>query len=96
MMRLTEFEKTVIFKAITAEDAAARVFVFGSRVNDKARGGDIDLLVLSEQFNRKNVRAARWRMVEELGEQKIDILTSVDGSEPFVKMIKEQAEEITT
>lgn len=95
-MRLTEFEKTVIFKAITAEDAAACVYMFGSRAKDDVRGGDIDLLVLSEQYNRKNARAARWQMVEQLGEQKIDILTSVDGNEPFVKMIKEQAEEITT
>lgn len=95
-MRLTEFEKTVIFKAITAEDAAARVFVFGSRADDNARGGDIDLLVLSERFSRSNIRAARWRMLEQLGEQKIDILTSTDGSEPFVRMIKQQAQEITT
>lgn len=93
-MRLSEFEKTVIFNAITAEDASARVFVFGSRADDTARGGDIDLLVLSDRFNRGKIRAARWRMLEQLGEQKIDILTSADGSEPFVCMIKQQAQEI--
>lgn len=94
-MRLSEFEKTVIFKAITAEDAAARVFLFGSRLDDAARGGDIDLLVLSGSFDKKRQRAARWRIVEKLGEQKIDIVSSVDGSEPFVQMIRQGAEEIT-
>ncbi|MDX3773638.1 nucleotidyltransferase domain-containing protein [Chromatiaceae bacterium AAb-1] len=94
-MRLTDFEKKVIIKAITAEDATARVFVFGSRADDSARGGDIDLLVLSGRFNKKLKRAARWQIVEELGEQKIDIVTSVDGTEPFVRLIRERAEEIT-
>ncbi|KUM52490.1 nucleotidyltransferase domain-containing protein [Rheinheimera sp. EpRS3] len=94
-MRLSEFEKTVIFKAITAEDASARVFLFGSRVDDSACGGDIDLLVLSGGFDKKRQRAARWRILEKLGEQKIDIVSSADGSEPFVKMIRGSAEEIT-
>lgn len=94
-MRLSEFEKTVIFNAITAEDSSARVFLFGSRVDDAACGGDIDLLVLAGGFDKKRQRAARWRMLEKLGEQKIDIVSSVDGSEPFVQMIRERAEEIT-
>ena len=94
-MRLTDYEKTVIFNAVTAEDAAARVFVFGSRADDTARGGDIDLLVLSGRFDKKRQRAVRWTIVERLGEQKIDIVTSVDGNEPFVRLIREQAQEIT-
>lgn len=94
-MRLSEFEKTVIFKAITAEDANARVFLFGSRTDDAARGGDIDLLVLSNGFDKKQQRAARWHIVEQLGEQKIDIVTSVDGTEPFIRLIRQRAEEIT-
>jgi len=85
----------VIFKAITAEDASARVFLFGSRVDDSVCGGDIDLLVLSGGFDKKRQRAARWRILEKLGEQKIDIVSSADGSELFVKMIRESAEEIT-
>ncbi|OZB42541.1 MAG: DNA polymerase III subunit beta, partial [Alishewanella sp. 34-51-39] len=37
-------------------------------------GGDIDLLVLSQHFDKQKLRAARWRILEQLGEQKIDII----------------------
>lgn len=94
-MRLTDYERSVIFSAITAEDANAKVFLFGSRTNDSAKGGDIDLLVLSNTFNRQKLRAARWKIQEQLGEQKIDIITSTDGNEPFVKLIQPTAEELT-
>lgn len=94
-MRLSNFEKSVIFNAITTEDANARVFLFGSRTDDTSRGGDIDLLVLSKNFSREKLRTARWRILEQLGEQKIDIITSIDGTEPFVKLIKHKAEELT-
>lgn len=46
-------------------------------------GGDIDLLVLSQHFDKQKLRAARWRILEQLGEQKIDIIASADGSEPL-------------
>ncbi|EHR41327.1 nucleotidyltransferase domain-containing protein [Alishewanella jeotgali] len=94
-MRLSDYEKSVIFKAITAEDANAKVFLFGSRADDNARGGDIDLLVLSQHFDKQKLRAARWRILEQLGEQKIDIIASADGSEPFVQLIKPTAEELS-
>ncbi|CAM5209859.1 nucleotidyltransferase domain-containing protein [Alishewanella longhuensis] len=69
-MRLSDYEKSVIFKAITAEDANAKVFLYGSRTDNNARGGDIDLLVLSKHFNKQKLRAARWRIVEQLGRAK--------------------------
>lgn len=94
-MRLSDYEKSVIFKAITAEDANAKVFLFGSRTDNNAKGGDIDLLVLSQHFNKQKLRAARWRILEQLGEQKIDIIASVDGLEPFVQLIKPTAEELS-
>ncbi|CAM5193390.1 nucleotidyltransferase domain-containing protein [Alishewanella longhuensis] len=69
-MRLSDYEKSVIFKAITAEDANAKVFLYGSRTDNNARGGDIDLLVLSKHFNKQKLRAARWRIVEQILESK--------------------------
>ena len=93
-MRLTDLEKQVILNAVRAEESSARVFVFGSRIDDAKQGGDIDLLVLSEHFDKYKVRNARWRMQEILGEQKIDILFSKEGSESFVSMIMQQAQEL--
>lgn len=77
-MRLTrKMIKVIVDKAksIVGDDAA--IWVFGSRVNDELRGGDIDLLI---EVNRKLENrvasacqiAAKIQMV--LGEQRLDIL----------------------
>jgi predicted nucleotidyltransferase len=45
-MRLTEIQTQVIRQiALEAAGAEARVRVFGSRLDDSARGGDLDLLL---------------------------------------------------
>lgn len=53
-----------------------KVYLFGSRLDDTKRGGDIDLLVRSEGI-KKGV-LARIRMIAQLkyllGDQKIDII----------------------
>ncbi|NOY68700.1 MAG: hypothetical protein GXP53_04315 [Deltaproteobacteria bacterium] len=49
-MRLTEKEKTVILQALRRIDPGARVYLFGSRKDDNAKGGDIDLLISSSRM----------------------------------------------
>ncbi len=53
------------------------VMVFGSRIDDFARGGDIDLLILSEspivQRERKALKLVA-RLQIRLGDQPIDVL----------------------
>ena len=55
----------------------ASVYVFGSRVDDSARGGDIDLLVRLEkpqaETERKIIRLVA-RLQIRLGDQPIDVL----------------------
>ena len=46
-MRLTDQEKEAIVNSIKSIDKDAEVYLFGSRVNDSERGGDIDILILS-------------------------------------------------
>jgi predicted nucleotidyltransferase len=82
-MRLSEHQRAVI------RDAAAEVFgpdarvrLFGSRLDDQARGGDIDLLVeCPVEVENPGLRAARFsaRIQMRLGEQKIDVLTVCPG-----------------
>ena len=50
--------------------------MFGSRVRDDAKGGDIDLLIISEILNRKRLRSLRLRLQDCLGERKIDLVVS--------------------
>jgi predicted nucleotidyltransferase len=45
-MRLTTNQITAIREEAGRLDPHAEVFLFGSRVDDSARGGDVDLLVV--------------------------------------------------
>jgi predicted nucleotidyltransferase len=88
-MRLNEYEKKAILDSCGLYDSKAVVYLFGSRVDDAKKGGDIDLLVMSEKLTRDDRRAIRLRLHELLGEQKIDIIIAFDDSDPFVKMALE-------
>jgi|SanBayMetagenome_1026888.scaffolds.fasta_scaffold54825_2 predicted nucleotidyltransferase len=55
----------------------ARVILFGSRTDDRVRGGDIDLLVqAAHEVAQPTLKTARlWAALQlRLGEQKIDIV----------------------
>ena len=88
-MRLNEYEIKSILDSCRLYDSNAIVYLFGSRVDDTKKGGDIDLLVMSDKLTRDNKRAIRIRLHELLGEQKIDIIVAVDDSDPFVRMALE-------
>lgn len=77
-MRLTPDQATAI-KRLTAEQfgpgAAARLF--GSRLEDRARGGDVDLLVdVSDPIEEPALRAARLaaRISRYLAGRRVDVL----------------------
>ena len=65
------------------------MYLFGSRVDDSKKGGDIDLLVMSDRLTRDDKRRIKTRLYELIGEQKIDILLAADDSDPFVKLALE-------
>lgn len=85
-MRLKEFEQKAIVSCIKELDEHACVYLFGSRVDDAKRGGDIDLLIISQALSRDDKRRIRSKLFEALGEQKIDIVIASDDSDPFVKL----------
>ena len=91
-MRLSEEERIFLKKCAKRIDEEAEVFLFGSRVDDEKRGGDIDLLVVSKKFDRKKVRQLRLDFFKRFGEQKIDIVVDDGGwKEPFHRIIRDQA-----
>ena len=77
-MRLTADQARLIREAVHKRfGPEARVWLFGSRVNDEARGGDIDLLVEVEQTIAQPFSASiglETDLQYSLGDQKIDIL----------------------
>ena len=55
----------------------AKVYLFGSRINDEKKGGDIDLLVvpaLEIENERAKVNELNVKLILSLGDQKIDIV----------------------
>ena len=76
-MRIRKEDITTI-KKITKEyfGSSAKVYLFGSRVNDQKKGGDIDLYI--ETDLKENVFEQKLKMLgklhQALGEQKIDIV----------------------
>lgn len=78
-MRITETERRVLRdEARQAFGADSRVFLFGSRVDDARRGGDIDLLVETGKTGHAAIFEAQLRFLARvklaLGDQKIDVL----------------------
>lgn len=85
-MRLTTFEITAIKQnAKNIFGDAAKVFLFGSRVDDSKKGGDIDLYITSE--NQDNLYEKKIKFLcaldRTLGEQKIDVIIAQDNNRPI-------------
>lgn len=81
-MRL-EPEEVAAIKASACEafGRTAVVRLFGSRVRDDLRGGDIDLLIEVDDGSQDYRKAAdfRWRLFDRIDEQKIDLVFRVRG-----------------
>lgn len=89
-MRISQKEKTTIVSAVHDKDPAAIIFLFGSRTRDELKGGDIDLLVVSENIDFSTKLEILVRIKALLGEQKIDlkILSSAKAAaDPFTQSI---------
>jgi predicted nucleotidyltransferase len=83
LMRLTDYEKQAILDAVKTADSGAAVWLFGSRTDDSQKGGDIDIAILSPRMSLWGKIHVRQKIEDALGEQKIDIVLSRDGSSPF-------------
>ena len=85
-MRISEHEKQTILDTVTAADADAEVYLFGSRVDDAKMGGDINLLALSRKIDLMAKLDVLAALHKSIGEQKIDIVIVPDASQPFARM----------
>jgi len=94
-MRLAQQERKVICDSINRVDPEARILLFGSRVDDQARGGDIDVLCLSSEINRQQRRLIRREMSDRLAGQKVDLIVAADRSRPFVRLVMADAVPLT-
>ena len=91
-MRITEHEKKVIIDAVKSIDPNAKVWLFGSRVDDSKKGGDIDIAILSEKIDKDVMQMIQVRrfICDRIGEQKIDIVTTNSGEEAIFRLAIEE------
>ena len=85
-MRLTTEEIASIKSVIYAFDSRAQIYLFGSRVHDDKKGGDIDLFILSEKLTPRDTSKIRIRLEDELGLRRIDILIRKNLKNAFARM----------
>lgn len=94
-MRLTQDQIAAIHEAVAGVFGdRAQVWLFGSRVDDNKRGGDIDLLICpqpgdNDQLLRRKIRLL-GRLEQALGERKIDIVIEQPAdARPIVRVARE-------
>ena len=90
-MRLNDDQTQAIRQVIAGFDPDARVFVFGSRADDNARGGDIDLLVVSERLAPVSEWDIQDALMDRLGEQRIDVVVASSPRSPFQCIVFQEA-----
>jgi len=73
-MRLSKKEINSIKTVIAEFDPKAEIRLFGSRTDDNKKGGDIDLLLISEKISSSNKLDILIKLKEKIGDRKIDIL----------------------
>ena len=95
-MRISEYVKNAIIDAARSSDPEARVWLFGSRIDDNKKGGDIDIAVLSKKINNDVMQKIHIRrsICDKIGDQRIDIATSADGMEAFFRLAVEEGIEL--
>ena len=94
-MRLSKREIEAILEAIlqVAEDiygTDVKVYLFGSRVDDSRRGGDIDLLVRTTSEKKGILDRVRMasRIKSLIGDQKIDIIGDYEDNQVVQEALK--------
>ena len=84
-MRLTKHEIGAIKTSLAEVFPGARIYLFGSRVDDKRRGGDIDLYILTKERDRLAWKRVDFlvRLKRRIGERRIDVVISRDPNRPI-------------
>ncbi len=90
-MRLSSSEISSIRKTVKSNDKDALIYLFGSRVDNEQRGGDIDLLIFSQKLQPEDKYKIKKALWEQIGEQKIDLVIVKDESDPFTRIVLKEA-----
>ncbi len=73
-MRLSAQESQVIREEVHSLDPAAEIVLHGSRADDSGRGGDIDLLVITDKLGFRDLLRLRRGILDRIGWQQLDLV----------------------
>jgi predicted nucleotidyltransferase len=89
-MRLTNQEIRDIKESFHRVFGTGKIYLFGSRVDDSSKGGDIDLFIelditptVKETLDK--ISKFKISLYDKIGEQKIDVIVSKDKTRPIEK-----------
>jgi len=90
-MRLSQKYIEVIKKYFDQYFQSGEIYLFGSRVDDTKKGGDIDLYSILDEHSNLFEKKIKFlsKVKRELGEQKIDIVFNTDNN----RLIEKEAME---
>jgi predicted nucleotidyltransferase len=93
-MRITEnYKKNILETAVEVFGSKVSVYLFGSRVDDSKRGGDIDLYIKSDKPIEDKLNKKIKFLVEleqKIGEQKIDLVINSDPNRLIERIAVEE------
>jgi predicted nucleotidyltransferase len=91
-MRLNPEIALYLKQLIQEKIPGSTVYLFGSRADDKLRGGDIDLMILTDKPADKRIfRKIRVDFIKKFGWRKIDLVNFTYSNESsFQKLITRQ------
>ena len=91
-MRLSEQQIVNFKQSVIALDSKAKIYLFGSRADDKAKGGDIDLAILSNTLEMEDEWKIKENYYQQFEEEKIDLLVvKPPFDNPFWLYVKSKA-----
>jgi predicted nucleotidyltransferase len=89
-MRLDPHEVETIREEIQQSDPGAEIYLYGSRVDDAARGGDIDLWVRSSRITYRDTLRLLTRIKDRIGWQKIDLTINAGENDVLAQLVAEK------
>lgn len=98
-MRLTNNDKSAIISVTQSfVKERASLYLHGSRTDNRLRGGDIDLLIITTAEQADKLRAKKHILLDsikaKIGEQKIDFIIANEQEktqDPFIQTVLEKA-----
>lgn len=95
-MRAKQKQLDFLKREIEKVVPGSKIYLFGSRVDDNQKGGDLDILILSkEKIHFGTTRRIKISFYREFGYQKLDLVNfRFDEESPFKELVLLEGEKL--